>query len=258
MFPPDGRLHFDDDENWVYMDVEKLKQYQYTDVVSVAIHELGHTLGLTHTNDQDAIMAPFYHEQTFKTSQYEIPQLHEDDIRRIQQLYGTIVLFTAFTSFDRNDDLGTRGGGFRPEPPPTRTTTEATATTEVQTRVVGGVEGGNQFPEGNGAPCPNEIDDATNCGLEKNLLVSTISFSSQRSIVRVFWLKRVGGTRRTTANVSTNYGSVPVGSGTCDCGSDQSANRAHSFIQRTYRVRLFLGSRQWNFSPAQRFPENFE
>uniref|UniRef100_A0A914WR98 Peptidase metallopeptidase domain-containing protein n=1 Tax=Plectus sambesii TaxID=2011161 RepID=A0A914WR98_9BILA len=141
MFPPDGRLHFDDDENWVYMDVEKLKKYANTDLIAVAIHELGHSLGLEHSNDQDAIMAPFYHEQVSDKPHYEVPPLHEDDIRRIQRIYGS-----------RND-------GFRPEttvPRPVRTTTEAI---ETQTRIEVGVEGGSPSGGGN-APCPNQIEDS--------------------------------------------------------------------------------------------------
>ncbi len=88
MFPQDGRLHFDDDEKWVYMDAEKLKSYKNTDLIAVAIHELGHTFGLVHSDQESAIMSPFYQQQTYEQNQYKIPQLQEDDIRRIQQIYG--------------------------------------------------------------------------------------------------------------------------------------------------------------------------
>lgn len=54
------------------------------DLYSVAAHEIGHSLGLKHSNDHSALMAPFYQGYTGDKI-----HLHSDDIRALQHLYGT-------------------------------------------------------------------------------------------------------------------------------------------------------------------------
>ena len=51
-----------------------------TNLLQTAAHEFGHSLGLSHTDDNDALMAPFYRGFEVK------PKLNQDDIKAIQVL----------------------------------------------------------------------------------------------------------------------------------------------------------------------------
>ena len=54
-------------------------------MLQTAAHEFGHSLGLSHTDDKQALMAPFY--RGFEQS----PKLEKDDIRAIQvEIYKTL------------------------------------------------------------------------------------------------------------------------------------------------------------------------
>ncbi|KAH7866088.1 hypothetical protein Vadar_015441 [Vaccinium darrowii] len=79
--PPTGRLHLDLTENWV-VDGDVTSSVA-VDLESVAVHELGHVLGLGHSSEREAIMYPTISTGTKKVD------LAGDDVEGIQVLYGS-------------------------------------------------------------------------------------------------------------------------------------------------------------------------
>uniref|UniRef100_A0A803MBT5 Peptidase metallopeptidase domain-containing protein n=1 Tax=Chenopodium quinoa TaxID=63459 RepID=A0A803MBT5_CHEQI len=77
-FPTDGRSHYDATENW--SDDPGLYE---TDLNSAVLHEIGHLLGLGHSQDKNAVM--------FATIDHGVKkrELQQDDVEGIQTLYGT-------------------------------------------------------------------------------------------------------------------------------------------------------------------------
>ena len=72
--PIAGDLHFDDDELW------EITVTSGFSLEFVALHELGHSLGMGHSDDPLAVMFPFYHD--------DVNTLQQDDIDGIRTLYG--------------------------------------------------------------------------------------------------------------------------------------------------------------------------
>jgi hypothetical protein len=72
-------IHFDEDEIWTLS--TRNAGAQPIDLVTVAAHEIGHALGLAHSGDSDALMAPYYYGSH--------RWLAGDDVAGIQSGYGT-------------------------------------------------------------------------------------------------------------------------------------------------------------------------
>ena len=78
-YPEDGRIHFDEADTWAHSHGSG-----NADLESVALHEIGHALGLRHSGLSDAVM--------FFAINTERRQLHEADIRGIKSRYPPVVL----------------------------------------------------------------------------------------------------------------------------------------------------------------------
>uniref|UniRef100_A0A3B3SS12 Matrix metallopeptidase 20a (enamelysin) n=1 Tax=Paramormyrops kingsleyae TaxID=1676925 RepID=A0A3B3SS12_9TELE len=73
-----GDVHFDEDEVW-----RMGRRKPGYNLFTVAAHELGHSLGLSHSKDPSALMYPSYRYSSM--TQYTLPR---DDALAIQALYG--------------------------------------------------------------------------------------------------------------------------------------------------------------------------
>ncbi|KAK4252814.1 hypothetical protein QN277_010962 [Acacia crassicarpa] len=78
-YPTDGGLHYDGDEQW--SSLVPLPDDGSYDVVWVGINEIGHLLGLVHSNDPNAVMFPWVEPGKNKRT------LAADDIDAIRALY---------------------------------------------------------------------------------------------------------------------------------------------------------------------------
>lgn len=93
--PESGQFHLDAAETWtVNFNVEK--SHSAVDLESVATHEIGHLLGLAHTNVKDAVMYPSLRPRERKI------ELQVDDIKGVQALYGSNPNFS-FQAFSESD-----------------------------------------------------------------------------------------------------------------------------------------------------------
>ncbi|XP_063921209.1 72 kDa type IV collagenase-like [Zophobas morio] len=76
-----GDIHFDADEEW--KDGWKEEDEEGMDFLTVAVHELGHSLGLSHSIDLNSVMFPYYRRNEIGG----LPQLGYDDILGMYELY---------------------------------------------------------------------------------------------------------------------------------------------------------------------------
>lgn len=87
-----GNMHFDDEENF-----KSIRSYSRDGIylLRVAVHEIGHVLGLSHTNKSYSIMYAIYHAEEL-TPEFELTW---DDRHDIQTIYG-VCKGTFNTAFD--------------------------------------------------------------------------------------------------------------------------------------------------------------
>lgn len=70
-----GDIHMDDSETWT------VNSTIGTNLLQILVHEIGHSLGLSHSDTFGSLMVPFYRDYDPNL------HLHSDDIRAIQELY---------------------------------------------------------------------------------------------------------------------------------------------------------------------------
>ncbi|KAL1490885.1 hypothetical protein ABEB36_011564 [Hypothenemus hampei] len=124
-----GDIHFDDDEDW------SVSSNDGTDFFTVALHELGHSLGLSHSTVSDSVMFPYYKESQKDSNNL----LDYDDILGMYTLYIQRTLnedqFETSTKqqFTTANSVGTRPWRTRPWFGPRKPTSTETPTSKATT-----------------------------------------------------------------------------------------------------------------------------
>lgn len=104
--PTSGRFHLDEAEEWVVDgDVSTSSLTSPIDLESVAVHEIGHLLGLGHSSLEEAIMYPTIPSRTKKV------ELASDDIEGIQKLYGSNPNYVPSSSTPSSQQRDTSAAG---------------------------------------------------------------------------------------------------------------------------------------------------
>ncbi|XP_027347142.1 metalloendoproteinase 5-MMP-like [Abrus precatorius] len=103
--PTNGRFHLDAAEDWVVAgEVTKSALPTAVDLESVAVHEIGHLLGLGHSSKEEAVMFPTISSRKKKVV------LAEDDIQGIQFLYGSNPNYNGSTATSAPERDSSDGG----------------------------------------------------------------------------------------------------------------------------------------------------
>jgi predicted Zn-dependent protease len=81
----DGQVHVDASERWTINPASPVAQ-DSLDLRYVLLHELGHALGLRHSNNPHAVMNPIYRRPTARA-----PTVSADDVMGMRQLYDRFI-----------------------------------------------------------------------------------------------------------------------------------------------------------------------
>ncbi|CAF3482658.1 unnamed protein product [Rotaria sp. Silwood1] len=122
-----GDVHYDEDEDWT---AYRENEYGLMDLFSVTVHELGHSLGLMHSNIPDAIMFPYYRGYSKSI------KLHSDDIAAIRKLYGDPPTEVLISPAINSDEITQTTHDYTTSQPTTTTTTNIVETTTTTTTTV--------------------------------------------------------------------------------------------------------------------------
>ncbi|XP_059069452.1 metalloendoproteinase 1-MMP isoform X2 [Cryptomeria japonica] len=81
--PPSGIMHFDAEEYWRVDGFEEPSYFLWVDLQSIALHEIGHIIGLGHAQNSDAVMYRFISVREVKR------ELTVHDVQCAAALYAT-------------------------------------------------------------------------------------------------------------------------------------------------------------------------
>lgn len=217
-FPGTGRggdAHFDEGETWVLNHEEQTKNG--VSLFAVAAHEFGHSLGLSHSSRQDALMFPWYQSVS------EDMKLPDDDRLGLQQMYGA----------PRGDEPKWAANPY----PPQRTPTERTTTTTTRRPH----HRATQRPQ---RPRPESRPDACDTHYDAISVIrrETFIFSGQ-----YFWrINQYSGTHKPVAVKIYNFW----------YGLPDNLTKIDAIYERPqdHKIVIFIGRQYWVFNSNEPEP----
>lgn len=214
-----GDAHFDLAEHW---SEARAISREETSLYAVAVHEFGHSLGLSHSSDKASLMYPWYSS---------VPRdltLPSDDLQAIQHLYGA-------AAAPRYPDYP--GTPSPPHPPP-RTLPPSTAPTPP-------------------TPPPNLLPDKCHTNFDAVAVLRSEMWVFKG---KYFWrINREGGSREDPLELTSFWYGLPSDITHVDAVYERSDNNIVFFVGRRYYVmagnsHLKQGPRPITVSPPQHLP----
>jgi predicted Zn-dependent protease len=122
-FPVDGDIHFNNNVNWSLSFYPDLSNFS---IFLVAIHEIGHSLGLNHVMDTASVMYPLYINRNYTALNFEFNSIDKELIKKLYPETKTSPTITTTTTTKSTTQMKSESSSTLLTKPQTKSTYPAT------------------------------------------------------------------------------------------------------------------------------------